>query len=101
MDITSPKNYFGLDADGNIDINSNPQFIAELRSLPVAFTLHENNSQLDLYSYKFYETEEYWWVLMIYNDMLDPDDTGIVTVNGPSQGELERLMSKYNRNSKV
>ncbi len=97
MDYTSPSNYFDLDADGNIDLGSNDAFKNELRSLPIVNQLHENNTPLDLYSYKFYETEDYWWILMIYNDILDPDDTGIVTVSGPSLGEIERLLAKYNK----
>lgn len=87
--------YFSLDSDGNIDMNSNPNFMNDLMKLEPANSLHESNSPLDLYSYKFYSDERYWWLLMLYNDIIDPDDTGTVTVVGPSRSSLDGLLTKY------
>lgn len=87
--------YFDLDKHGNVDLDSNEPFIEELRALRSQHSLMENNSQLDLYAYKFYEEEKYWWALLIYNKLTDPDDTGTVEVRGPARGDLDRVMSKY------
>lgn len=95
MNNVEISKYFKLDRDGNIDLGSNKPFLRELMALPAKHSLYENNTPLDLYSYKFYESENYWWCLMLYNDLLDPDDTGVLKVKGPGQGDLDRLLAKY------
>lgn len=99
MDYMSPSNFFDLDKDGNIDLDSGKEFIKSIRALAPWKTLYENNSQLDLYSYKFYESENYWWILQIYNDIIDPDDTGIISVTAPVQSDVDQVLSKYAKSS--
>lgn len=89
------ESYFKQDDSGNIELDSNPSFMSELKNLTPSKSLTENDSQLDMYSYKFYGNERYWWLLMLYNDIIDPDSTGLIEVRGPSKTDLDSLLSKY------
>ena len=46
----------------------------------------------ELVSYDIYGDTQYWWVIMLYNDILDPSDivNGMV-IRYPSKDQLEEL----------
>lgn len=46
----------------------------------------------DLLSYNIYGNEQYWWILMAYNNLIDPDElVEGMTIKYPSLASLEQL----------
>lgn len=55
------------------DLMQNELFIQELKALPayhrVAVT---GGSRLDMTSYELYKNVDSWWIIALYNDIIDP-----------------------------
>lgn len=72
----------------------NSYFVAKLKQLPVAGerVVQAEENRADLLSYNIYGDTQYWWIIMMYNNILDMEDitTGLV-VTYPSIDSLEDL----------
>lgn len=72
----------------------NSYFIAKLKKLPSGGekVIQAEEFRPDLLSYSIYGDYQYWWILMLYNDILDIEDVSIgLTVRYPTIDSLEDL----------
>lgn len=72
----------------------NSFFLLKLKSLPVfgEFLVQSEEKKPDLVSFKIYEDTQYWWILLLYNDLFDSQDlvTGTV-LQFPSVTDLDEF----------
>lgn len=66
-------------------------FITKLRNLPIDRVININNELLDEISKKVYNTERLWWVIGIYNNIIDPLNIPSQSINIPSLSDIEDL----------
>ena len=69
-------------------------FITDLKSLRTVgtFEVQSESSRPDLISYKIYNDLQYWWILLVYNDIISNEDIAIGTIiKYPSVRDLESL----------
>ncbi len=71
------------------------EFLVNLKELPTAKFINVSNEFLDAVSHKEYGTEQLWWVLAYYNDIIDPMNPGVVVVRIPDLYDIENLMLRY------
>jgi hypothetical protein len=97
IDIYDVGNYFPFDATlGIYDISSSSQpFYQVIKSVTYSKVLSVNGELLDSISYKVYDTELLWWVLAIYNDIIDPISIDSVDLKIPNFSEIESAMIDY------
>jgi len=72
------------------------EFINDLKAVTYNHQEVLTTNLLDAVSEKYYDSEDLWWILAIYNDILNPldiPDNTIIFI--PNQGELEELFLKY------
>jgi hypothetical protein len=73
----------------------NSRFLSRVRKLPVRgqFVVTVQESRPDVLSYKIFGDTQYWWILLFFNKIQDPDQlaTGDV-INYFSIQELENLL---------
>lgn len=74
---------------------SKSYFIEQLKTLP-RVGMYETNyfdiARPDLISYKIYQKSEYWWILMVYNDLIDfTKITEKMRIEYPSLQAIENL----------
>lgn len=70
-------------------------FINRLRELPIDKIITINSNELlDEISKKVYKTEKLWWVVGIYNNILDPMNISLQNINIPSLSDVEDLFLK-------
>jgi len=56
----------------------------------------------DLVSYKIYGRTMFWWMIMIYNELSDPDQITLgLRLKYPSQDEIEDLYFTLNNQAKA
>ena len=69
----------------------------DIKKLDVEIIKKFNESQLflDIISKEFYETEQLWWVIGIFNDIIDPFDITQNVFKAPSLIDLHDLFLKY------
>lgn len=96
VDVYDIANYFPFhDSLGIYDISSSQPFYQVIKSVNYSKVLSVNSELLDSISYKVYETELLWWVLAIYNDIIDPISIGSVQLKIPDFNEVETAMIDY------
>ncbi|BES79815.1 hypothetical protein YerA41_184c [Yersinia phage YerA41] len=96
IDIYDVGNYFPFDATlGIYDISSSQPFYQVIKSVTYSKVLSVNGELLDSISYKVYDTELLWWVLAIYNDIIDPISIDSVDLKIPNFSEIESAMIDY------
>lgn len=67
----------------------------------VTVTSKEENRP-DMLSYTIYGTTQYWWIVMLYNNLLSPYDIKIgQKVYYPSSNNLEQLYTQASLNQKT
>jgi len=51
-------------------------FISSIKTLPCTgtFTIQKERGRPDLLSYSIYNDTQYWWILLLYNDLSLPND---------------------------
>ena len=55
----------------------------------------ETHGRPDFLSYQIYGDTQYWWVILLYNNILDPDSlTSGSVISYPGQNALESLFQK-------
>jgi len=94
------KNIFRYNESlGIFDIS---EFYNELISIPTENTLTINNKlYLDNIAYEEYFSEEYWWIIAMYNNIIDPVDYEIpVEIKIPDKNKLNELFLKYRKEDK-
>lgn len=96
IDVYDIGNYFPFhESLGIYDISSSQPFYQVIKSVNYSKVLSVNGELLDSISYKVYETELLWWVLAIYNDIIDPITIGSVELKVPNFSEVESAMIDY------
>lgn len=66
----------------------------------IANNKHENRP--DMLSYSIYGGTQYWWILMLYNNLLSPTDIKVGTkIYYPSMDALEQLYTQANLSQKM
>lgn len=69
-------------------------FLAELRELPSKgqYTVRTELARPDLVAFRFYRSTQYWWIVLLYNGMITPDDLTAGTVLSiPAESDLSNL----------
>lgn len=72
----------------------NSYFVSKLKNMPSAgeYVVQAEEHRADLLSYNIYGDIQYWWVVMLYNNILDTEDIEAgLTVMYPSLSDLEDL----------
>lgn len=91
IDIYDIATYFEKN-NLNILTFSDSKFVNRLKELPYSNSVTSNNVLLDSISFDQYGTELLWWVIALYNDILDPLSTGLIDLRIPDLSALENLM---------
>ena len=80
------------------DYLGNYDFILELLDLPIATQVSVTTrykGRLDLLSYDYYNSSQYWAFIGLYNRIVDCIDFDNSTLNLPSLIDLNLLIQKY------
>lgn len=91
IEVYDLSNYLDYNKELGIHDTQSGDFVDKLRDLPVDKIININNELLDEISNKVYNTEQLWWVIGIYNSILDPMNITPQTINIPSLSEIENL----------
>jgi len=74
-------------------------FLIKLKSLPVRgqYVVQTEENRPDLIASRIYGSTQYWWILLLYNDMFSPTElvAGVV-LNYPSPTDLSTLYFRLN-----
>jgi hypothetical protein len=80
---------------------SNIKVIKQARVAEQRIITQQFEFQPDLVSYFFYQDSNYWWVLLLYNNMKKLQDFKIgVTINIPNFQDVENLLIECAHNIK-
>ena len=96
LDSTAPNRFdpeFFFEYTDNLDL-LNSEFLRQLKELPEngTYTVSTEEGRPDLLSYKIYTDTQYWWLLLIYNDLVYVDDLVLgMTIKFPSLADLEAI----------
>ena len=89
----------------NDNYDSLNSYMLEFLSKLPAFGLYmvkENEGKPDLISYDLYEDTQYWWILMLYNNIFNINElTPNKIISYPSISSIEELYSNANILQKV
>lgn len=80
------------DIIGDYDIIGNKSLASSIRALPVEgikVTLSSPMLRLDAISYELYGTTALWWLLAMYNNVVDLYSTTVTEVKYPSLSTIE------------
>lgn len=91
FDVYDISNYFQME-DGNIINFYNNEFIKKLKSINYSASTLNSNQLLDQLSHKHYGTELLWWIIALYNDIIDPINYGSIEVKIPDLSAVENLL---------
>lgn len=81
---------------GIYDYLKSSKFINELRDLDFETTVIRENREIDEISLEVYDTELLWWVITIYNNIIDPLDLpSNLILYVPSKSDIEKLFLNY------
>jgi len=72
-------------------------FLDVLRKLPVhgEYVVVDEEGRPDLLSHRIYGSTQYWWILLVYNNLVSPFDVQSgMTIRYPSIDDLEALFFK-------
>lgn len=90
------ENYLEINKDtGLYDYLPNGGFIDKLKALTFKNKIEVSQRELDEIALDIYGNEELWWVIAIYNDIINPTilETSILYV--PSRIDVEKLFLSY------
>lgn len=92
-DVYDMANYYPFYQElGIFDLDSESRFSKKLKALSYSKVTTTNNELLDSLSHKIYGTEKLWWILAVYNDIVDPLNIGSIQLRSPSLDDVELLM---------
>jgi len=91
------ENYIYFDEElGIYDYLHSSKFINELKALDFEKAEIKGNKEVDELSLDMYGTEVLWWVIAIYNDIIDVSNlSSETTLYVPSKSSLEKLFLNY------
>lgn len=94
LDIYDIKNYFPYNEDLGIMDYACPDItlVNKLKELPFQKKVVVNRELLDSISHKVYGTEKLWWVLSLYNNIIDPFITEELELSIPSLSDIEFIL---------
>jgi len=96
MDIFYIENYFPYKS-GIYDLIGN-NFIKKLKQIPVIEYYEANNEELDYIAWKFLGNENAYWIIGLYNDIINPFSvSGIIKI--PEKSELLTFLQEELRNA--
>lgn len=94
------KRFVNLLSEGqSYDINRS-LFVVGLMELPAkgTFFLRGEDGRLDWIAHKVYGSTQYWWILLFYNGMVDPEEVvSGMSIRFPSVESLEKLIVAVQR----
>ena len=70
------------------------RFLEDLKGIEPkgTYLVQREEGRPELLAFNIYGNVQYWWVLLYYNDILEPDDLKVgLTINYPSIEDLEDL----------
>jgi len=70
-------------------------FISKIKELPVLSVVNTNNRILDEIAHDELNNIDVWWILGIYNDIVDPINIKRTTINIPDISHITTLLLKY------
>lgn len=93
-DVYDIGNYFKYNPDlGIYDYNEKDnELLEKLKLLTYDKKVVVNNELLDSVSHKVYGNEKLWWVLALYNDIIDPLNPGSIEISVPLIYDVEDLL---------
>ena len=84
------RKFLNFNVDNFDPLTSN--FLFKLKEIPSGgrYVISGEEGKPDLISFRIYEDTQYWWIIMLYNNILDPVDltNGLVLVY-PDIDELD------------
>ena len=90
-----PMKFFHFNVD-NVD-PLNAFMITNIKKLPSigTYTVLKEEKRPDLISYKLYDDTQYWWILLVYNDILDISNLKSGTIiSYPDKAYFETLYQR-------
>jgi hypothetical protein len=70
-------------------------FLNEVRKLPnqSSYVVTSSENRIDLISYEIYGDVQYWWILLVYNNLIEPENIpGGTLLLYPSLSDLEQFL---------
>jgi hypothetical protein len=94
--------FFNFDEDNIESLDSYFNLMIPKLSEIGSLTITNEEGRPDLISYKLYNSTQYWWIILIYNHILDIQElkTGY-TIKYPSLNSIENLYTQASLNEKV
>lgn len=92
----APEKLMRFDKSGVYDILDS-HFMTELVKLPMAgtYVVVEDEGRPDVIAYRLYGSSEYWWVLMLYNNIIVPSQ--LVSGASIKYPQIDKLETLYGR----
>lgn len=87
--------------DDAYDINRS-EFVRRLSDLPAlgSFYVRGEDNRLDWISYQLYKTTSYWWILLLYNGLVDPlEVVSGMSIRYPSITDIDSLVIAMQKGS--
>jgi hypothetical protein len=92
---TFDLDYYIKNESGFLDIHNN-KMIMDLKMIPEYITITYNKSYLDKLSFDHYSTHNLWWVIAIYNSIINPFDLDeLVNIRIPDYQLVYSVLSKH------
>jgi hypothetical protein len=86
----------------NNDYDTLKRFIdKEFYKLPSTAYTVKHDDRIDNLSYQFYKDPDYWWVLMMYNKLIDPFELGVETLSIPQASKLFLYLTRQRMKYKL
>ena len=84
--------------DGNF--LSNPKLLEDIKSLNIKGQVSsiKYKNRLDLLSYDLYSTTDLWWILGIYNDIINPMNFDIPLLSYSDYDDIIELIKRHTPN---
>lgn len=86
---------------GIYDITNDGKFNTELKKLNYAKSISTKNRLLDDISFEHYDTEKLWWIIMLYNNIVDPFNYPNTTIYLPALSDIEKCLLDNIENRKL
>lgn len=100
--IDTPKRYDMskfIEQTGGIFDTLTSYLVKTLKTLPLfgVYVVNGSEKRPDLMSYHIYKDTQFWWLLMMYNDLLSPNDiVQGMSIRYFNLGDLEKLYLTLN-----
>lgn len=93
------RKFVEVDPDSGIQDATTSAFFSEIKTLKRGgdFTVAAFENRPDLISFMIYKSTQYWWIILVYNDLVSPENLvpGMI-IHYPALKDLERLYFDLN-----